>query len=131
MPKKPSRKPNPRNRRVNVYFTAEEYLQLEERARAHSSTMTAILRQNFKDSQAANPPETPRRRLATRRREGLAVAINSLAVESARIGNNLNQLARQANSAIVPIDAAELRRVLMQVMTIHETAVRYLSQTLE
>ena len=96
MPKKRTRKAKPRHRRVNVYFTDDEYLQLEERSNAESSAMTGILRQRFKDSLEDNPPQAPRRRLATHRREDLA---------------NLNQLARQANSAVVPVDAAELRRV--------------------
>ena len=95
------------------------------------AVIVGILRQRFRDSLEDNPPQTPRRRLVTRRREDLAAAINSLAVESARIGNNLNQIARQANSAMIPVDAAELRLVLMQMMTIHATAMRYLSQALE
>ncbi|WP_072387048.1 plasmid mobilization relaxosome protein MobC [Hyphomicrobium sp. CS1BSMeth3] len=130
MPRKPARKAHPRNRRVYVYLTADERLQLAERARAENTTLTNFLRSRFTASQSPHPQPTPRRRLATHAREQLAVSINNLAVEASRIGNNLNQLTRQANSGMVPLGKRELQQILAQLTDIQLRATAYLDAAL-
>lgn len=83
-------KNQPRNVRKNVYFTQEEYVQVEMAAAQAGMLISVFLR----DAALAREIR-PARALHA---QELVRELHRLGVDLNRIGNNLNQLARHANT---------------------------------
>lgn len=66
----------------------------------------------------ANAPLPPRRR----KRDGLRVEVGRWAGEAAKLGNNLNQLARHANTG-GRVDAAALDALQAEIRALHEAVL--------
>ncbi len=96
----------PATHSVRTHITAAEFAFLMSQCDARALTLSKLLRTlvtAFVRSQRAELPQ-PR-------------GVSSAALrELCRIGNNLNQLAKQANTGIVPLDAATLRATLAGVL---------------
>ena len=92
---------------VRTHISEQERAFLEKQADDRAMTLSKLLRSlitAFATNQRAELPH-PRR-------------VNAEALrELRRSGNNLNQLARQANTGIVPINPRDLRAVLDNVLT--------------
>lgn len=102
MPHQGHRKPLPLVRQVYFRVSERQYDQLREEAALRSCTVSGLLQgivagHCYHQAPTLPPPHAHQAALTR---------------ELARIGNNLNQLARQANTGAFPIDPAELRACL-------------------
>lgn len=91
---------------VRTHISEAERAFLDAQCDGRSITMSKLLRTlitAFANDQRAELPHPRRTNAETLR-------------ELCRTGNNLNQLARQANTGIVPVPAPELRAVLANVL---------------
>jgi hypothetical protein len=91
---------------IRTHITAAEFAFLQQQCDARSLSLSKLLRTlvtAFVRNQRAELPQ-PR---------GVN---NAVLRELCRIGNNLNQLTKQANTGIVPIDAASLRVTLADLL---------------
>jgi hypothetical protein len=106
MPVKGFHKPEPMDHRVKVQFTATQSVLIDERAAACGLTTAAYLRELALNDVGilAKPPKPKRTRDAT-----LQLAeIHQLAMQVKKLGVNFNQLARQANTGMVPLSRNEI-----------------------
>ncbi len=91
---------------VRTHISEAERAFLEAQCNGRSITMSKLLRALITAFAAGQRAELPHPR-----------RVNAEAIrELCRTGNNLNQLARQANTGIVPVPAPELRAVLANVL---------------
>jgi Bacterial mobilisation protein (MobC) len=91
---------------IRTHVTAAEFACLLRQCDARSLTLSKLLRTLVTAFVRGQRAELPQPR-------GLS---NAALRELCRIGNNLNQLAKQANTGIVPVDAATLRATLARVL---------------
>jgi hypothetical protein len=108
---------------IAVHFRLPEPVvdEIKKEAEAEGVTVSDVLRARVADEQV-KPLNQPRRR----RRETLEAGPKTdpaLIRELARIGNNLNQLARHANQHKSAVEAVEICSILYSI----ETEVRKLS----
>lgn len=106
MPAKGHRKPEPLTRQVYVRFPDAEYVQLKSDAAARAMTISKLTR-------ALAIAYYKRQRPELKQTRNNAAA---LVRELNRIGNNLNQLARAANTPKVDVPADELRQHLASLL---------------
>jgi len=90
---------------VRTHLTERQFEVIVAVARTRAMTLSRLLRSIVEAHINGQRSSLPRPRFAN------AEALRQLA----RIGNNLNQLARQANAGVTPIDPAELRAVLARL----------------
>jgi hypothetical protein len=95
----------PLPRYVRTRLTDETFAALSAEASSRGITMSALARLIMLAHAAAQRAELPHRR-------GTDAA---LLRQFVRIGNNLNQLARQANAGVVPVSAEDLRACLDRI----------------
>ena len=91
----------PAKKSVRTHISEHEFRNLKEHASYRSQTMSGFLRSMVKAQVQNKGLETPH-----------AKRDRALLREMARIGNNLNQLSRQANTGIVTVGEGELRPVI-------------------
>ena len=120
MPRKGFIKPEPVDRRLKVGLTAAVHDAIQARADDAGMTAAAYVRQLIEiDLGAARKPATAR---TDRARLALLAEVHQLAMQIKRIGVNVNQMARQANTGLVPLTSAELRVTQRQVADAMERA---------
>lgn len=95
----------PLNKHLQTYVNDATYrdfaTQADERSITDSQLLRRIIQAHLEGQRAALPHRN----------------VNAAAIrELARIGNNLNQLAKQANNALVPLSETELRHNLVAVL---------------
>jgi hypothetical protein len=91
---------------VRSRLTSDEYSWLSAEADNRSITLSKLIRIILAAHLKGQRAELPHPRAIP------AAALRELN----RTGNNLNQLAKQANTGMVPVNAAELRAVLASVL---------------
>ncbi len=91
---------------IRTHITAAEKRRLASDAKTRSLTLSKLLRALVRGHLNNQRAELPHPNSTN----GNALR------ELTRIGNNLNQLARQANTGMVPLGEAELKRVLAAVL---------------
>ena len=128
MPRQGFRKPEPLDQRLKVNLTAAEYAAIADRADRAGMTTSAYVRQLIAIDlgQAASAPK-PR---GDRRTLELLSEVHMLAMQVKRIGVNVNQMARQANTGLVPLTAAEMRVMQSQVANAMERAIALFDKVL-
>ncbi len=106
MPAKGFQKREPLDRRVKVQFTNAQFAQVDQRAAACGLTNAGYLRAlALNDAGVAEKPVKADRN----RSQTLQLAeVHQLAMQVKKLGVNFNQLARQANSGMVPLTRAEI-----------------------
>lgn len=108
MPAKGHRKSQPLNRQVYVRFPDSEYAQLKADAAARAMTISKLTRAL---AIAYYKRQRPELKQARGHAAGLMRELN-------RIGNNLNQLARAANTPKVNVPADEIRAHLDRLVQV-------------
>lgn len=104
-----------RTRWVHVKATPDEHAHWQAQAQARGQTLADLVRQSL-DARLVG--RTPRRR----RRAAAAEADPALLAALARVGNNLNQIAKWANTYK---DEAEAVQVLAHLVSIEHTLFSY------
>ena len=102
MPRRGHRKPLPLARQVYFRVSEGDYDQLRQEASLRCCTVSALLNGIVAGHCHDHPPSLPK----------AAAHQAALTRELARIGNNLNQLSRQANTGAFPINPADLQACL-------------------
>ncbi len=98
-------------RYVRTRLSDEDFEALKAEASARGATMSALARLILVAHITAQRAELPQRR-------GTDAALLRQCV---RIGNNLNQLTRQANAGLVPVAADELRACIDHINALART----------
>lgn len=128
MPPKGFQKPEPLDQRLKVNLTATEHAAIAQRADAAGMTTSAYVRQLIALDQgrvsAAPRPRSDRRTME------LLAEVHTLAMQVKRIGVNVNQMARQANTRFVPLTAPEMRVMQSQVADAMERAIALFDKVL-
>ena len=93
-------------RSVRTHIAAREHAALLREADLRCLTLSKLLRSLVRAHIAGSRAELPQPRGAS----------SALLREITRIGNNLNQLARQANAGMVAVSADEIREVLARLL---------------
>lgn len=103
-----------RTRWVHVKATPDEHAHWQALAQARGQTLADLVRQSLDARPVGRPPR--------RRRRAVADADPALLAALARAGNNLNQIARWANTYK---DEAEAVQVLAHLVSIEHTLFSY------
>lgn len=109
--------------RKKLFLTPAESALLEKEAKAAGLLQKHYLRLAVVAALTQAPP--PKRKAAVSRNE-LAHEISMIAFQLKKIGNNLNQMAKQANTGLVPITEREVRYFLnmhQRVLTLSAAAL--------
>lgn len=128
MPPKGFVKPEPVDRRLKVGLSASDYDAVSARAANAGMTTAAYVRHliAFDLGQGASPPKAR----SDRNTLALLAEVHLLAMQVKKIGVNVNQMARQANTGLVPLTIAEMRVMQAQVGAAMEQAVRLFDKVL-
>jgi hypothetical protein len=130
MPAKGTRKRNPLDHLVKTRLTSDQADALVELAKSCQMTQARYVRQLIEGAlNGALQYPKPRRR-DFREREHLARAINALGLQAKKLGNNVNQLARQANTGLVPVERSEIVYTLNQLQLLASAARTALERVL-
>jgi DNA-binding MarR family transcriptional regulator len=128
MPAKGYQKPDPVDRRIRVQLTdaqAEKLASLaDEAAVSQSEYMRSLL-----DSAGDGVLKEPKPRRASPAMLKL-VEIHELAMQVKKLGTNINQLARQANTGMVPISRAEVQDMLARHEAVLTAAIALIEKSL-
>lgn len=98
----------PVTRSVRTHMTETEFLRLKTDASSRELTMSKLVRQVLKAHVTGKRLEVPHHNSASL----------ELLRELARLGNNLNQLTRQANAGMVQVRAGEIQPTLDAVLSV-------------
>jgi len=129
MPPRGFQKPEPLDQRLKVNLTAAEYMAVASRADAAGMTISAYVRQ-LVAIDLGHAAKAPKRR-ADRHTLELLAEVHMLAMQVKRIGVNVNQMARQANTGMVPLTSSELRVMQSQIAAAMERAVALFDKVLD
>ncbi|MBU2531161.1 MAG: MobC family plasmid mobilization relaxosome protein [Alphaproteobacteria bacterium] len=121
MPPRGFQKPEPLDQRLKVNLTAAEYLAVAGRADAAGLTISGYVRQLIAID-LGQTAKVPKHRTERHTLELLA-EVHMLAMQVKRIGVNVNQMTRQANTGMVPLSVSELRVMQSQIANAMERAV--------
>lgn len=132
MPAASYRKSNPLNRRVSTNLDGKLHAALVARAEAVRMSDARYLRHLVeKDLGVASPTEKLKRRTEARiAQDKLAHEVNVLGLHFRKIGTNINQLAKQANSGMVPISREEALYMMNQIQLGMSQALAVLERAL-
>lgn len=103
-----------RTNRVRSYMSDDELQQFKALCAAHGTTEAQMVRTLVMAAVAGQKPPTPKPEKA-RQIDELIAGINALHVQLRKIGTNLNQIARQANTGLVPVSRNEILSVFHTV----------------
>lgn len=121
--------PNPQadllTTRLKVQFTTSQANDLSHRAEAVGMTVAGYVRfLVISDLEAHGPNPAAAQRKARKHDIMLRVAeLNALAMQVKRLGVNINQMAHQANTGMVPISRAEVVYILNQHQLLMSNAI--------
>jgi hypothetical protein len=107
-----------RNRRISLRYTDDEFNRIAAKADRAGLAVAAFLRASALDGDAGVR--------ARRRPPADHKALRQLLGECARVGNNINQIARRLN-ADGPLDIPELREALAAYLEIRAAILRALA----
>ncbi len=128
MPPKGFVKPEPVDQRLKVGLSASDYAAISDRANAAGMTTAAYVRQLIAfDIGRAKAPPKPR---SDANALALLAEVHLVAMQIKRIGVNVNQMARQANTGMVPLTVPELRVMQAQVAEAMTRAVALFDKAL-
>jgi hypothetical protein len=107
---------NALSQRVKVQFSSAQQQAVDARADAVGMTTAGYLRSlALQDLDLARGAEAPSSKKARQHATMLQVAeLHALAMQVKRLGTNVNQMAKQANSGMVPITRPEVIYILNQ-----------------
>jgi hypothetical protein len=128
MPPKGFQKPDPLDQRLKVNLTATESEAIAQRADAAGMTISAYVRQLIAID-LGHRAEAPKPRTDRKTMELLA-EVHMLAMQVKRIGVNINQMARQANTGLVPLSVSEMRVMQAQVADAMDRAAQLFAKVL-
>lgn len=128
MPAKGYRKPKRMDRRVKAAFTHAEALDLAETAKACGLTQAKYMRALVLAA-AGDKTKAPKRKRAVHAGK-LSDDIHLLGIQVKKLGTNINQLAKQANTGLVPLTRAEVQYMLNRHQLITSAALAYLERAL-
>lgn len=103
-----------RTNRVRSYMTDDELAAFKALCAAHATTEAQMVRTLVMAAVAGQKPPAPRPEKA-RQVDELIAGINGLHIHLRKIGTNLNQIARQANTGLVPVSRDEILAVFQIV----------------
>ena len=128
MPVKGYRKPERIDRRVKAAFTHAEALDLAEKAKACGLTQAKYLRA-LALAAAGDKSKAPKRKRSLDANR-LSHDIHLLGMQVKKLGTNVNQLAKQANTGLVPLTRAEVQYILNQHQLVLSATKAYLERAL-
>jgi len=105
---------NLRTNRVRSYMTDAELDIFKRLCVAHGTTEAQMVRTLVMAAAAAQKPPAPPPEKA-RQMDELIHTVNGLHIQLRKIGSNLNQVARQANTSLVPVSRNEILAVFRAV----------------
>ncbi len=100
--------------RVKFNLTAEEADRLVAEAKASGLGKAKYVRRTMTKVWQMTPPPKPPRKADTEALERLANAVGHLK----KVGSNVNQLAHQANTGMVPVQRAEIIYAFNQIQVV-------------
>jgi hypothetical protein len=103
-----------RTNRVRTYMTNDELKAFKALCAAHGSTEAQMVRTLVMAAVAGQKPPAPKPE-KSRQIDELIAGINGLHVQLRKVGTNLNQIAHQANSGMVPVSRNEILAVFHTV----------------
>ena len=103
-----------RTNRVRSYMTDEELQQFKALCTAHATTEAQMVRTLVLAAAKTQRPPSPKPE-KLRQLDELLAQLNGLHVQLRKVGTNLNQIARQANTGLVPISRNEVLGVFHSV----------------
>lgn len=119
-----------RTNRVRSYMTDGELAAFKALCAAHATTEAQMVRTLVMAAVAGQKPPAPPPE-KTRQMDDLIHHINALHIQLRKIGTNLNQVARQANTGLVPVSRNEILAVFHSVQqaaaAIHTAAHKLLT----
>lgn len=119
-----------RTNRVRTYMTDDELAAFKALCAAHGSTEAQMVRTLVMSAIIGQKPPPPRPE-KSRQTDELIAGINTLHVHLRKIGTNLNQIARQANTGLVPVSRNEVLAVFHTVQqaaaAVHTAALKVLT----
>jgi Bacterial mobilisation protein (MobC) len=130
MPAKGTHKRDPLDRLVKTRLTEDQATALAELAKSCQMTRARYVRQLIEGALSGAVQYPKPRRRGLRDREHLARAINALGLQAKKLGNNVNQLARQANTGLVPVKRSEIVYTLNQLQLLTSAARTALERVL-
>jgi hypothetical protein len=128
MPAKGHQKTDPVDRRIRVQLTAAQAERLVRLAADAGVSQSEYMRKLL-DSAACGSTKVPK----TRRESGTMlqlVEIHELAMQVKKLGANVNQLARQANTGLVPLRREEIQAMLAHHEQLMLQAIAYVERAL-
>ena len=128
MPPKGFVKPKPVDQRLKVGLSAPDYEAISVRAQNAGMTTAAYVRQLVAvDIGRVTAPPKPR---ADANALALLAEVHLLAMQVKRVGINVNQLARQANTGLVPLTVPEIRTMQSQIAHAMQKALAIFDEVL-
>jgi hypothetical protein len=115
-------------RREKLTLPADLKLKVAHAAKARGVPRATFMRQAIEVAVGRTPKLPVRRRRAEDDR--LAHHIHLLTVQLKKLGTNVNQIAKQANSGMVPISLAEARYLVNQLQILQSAAKATLEKVL-
>lgn len=104
----------PRINRVYTYLSDPELERWKALCASHSETEAQLMRSLMKAAiEGQNPPKPKPEK--TQKFEALITQLNALHVQIQRVGNNLNQVAKQANTGLVPVTRNEILAIFTSI----------------
>lgn len=103
-----------RTNRVRSYMTDDELKAFKALCTAHGSTEAQMVRTLVMAAVAGQKPPAPKPE-KSRQVDELIAGINGLHIQLRKVGTNLNQIAHQANSGMVPVSRNEILAVFLTV----------------
>ena len=127
MPPKGFAKPEPVDHRLKVGLSAADYDAVATRASDAGMTTAAYVRQLVAHDIGRAAPPKPRNDASTM---ALLAEAHLVAMQVKRVGINVNQMARQANSSMLPLTIPELRVMQDQIAEVMEEAMTLFAKVL-
>lgn len=121
MPAKGFTKPEPLRTRIKVGLSDDQAKRLDDKAAAAGMTVARYVRSLIEHDLG----DTPRKPTVARNHATmlLLAEVHELAMQIKRLGTNVNQIAHQVNSGMVPITFAEMVVTQKQVAVAMDKAI--------
>ncbi|ADP70665.1 mobilization protein [Rhodomicrobium vannielii ATCC 17100] len=129
MPARGYQKPDPVDRRIRVQLTDAQAEKLARLSDGAGVSQSEYMRSLLDGVGAATPKEPPKPKRASPAMLKL-VEIHELAMQVKKLGTNVNQLARQANTGMVPLTRREIEAMLAQHEALLKAAITVIEASL-
>lgn len=132
MPARGTRKSNPLTHRLSTNVDGKLLSAFHARAVATNMSDAQYLR-HLIETDTAVTQQTPMLRRRSQQRmqlDGLAHEVNRLGIDVRKVGVNINQLAKQANTGLVPISRGEAVTMMSELQLVMNRAVAALERVL-